>query len=138
MGMTRIDPVTPNGVERLRLSGIAWETYDRLLNDVGERPLRLTYDRGELELMTLSRWHELLKCVLSQMLQTLFEELNIPFQHGGSMTFRRIDQQRGLEPDSCYWIASAGRVLGKKARTATARRPSSSTSWGPRTSNGFP
>jgi hypothetical protein len=35
----------------LRLSGVDWETYSRLLRAFAERPgIRLTYDRGELEM----------------------------------------------------------------------------------------
>ena len=48
---------TPN--ETLKLSGISWETYAHLLDDLSKRHrLRLTYNRGNLEIMSPSPEHE--------------------------------------------------------------------------------
>ncbi len=38
--------------QRLILQGVDWRTYERLLRIFGERPaIRLTYDRGTLEIV---------------------------------------------------------------------------------------
>ena len=44
--------------QSILLENISWETYERLLDEIGERPIRLTYDNGSLEIMTLSLGHE--------------------------------------------------------------------------------
>jgi hypothetical protein len=36
------------------LEGVSWGEYESLLEQAGERPIRLTYDNGRLEIMTLS------------------------------------------------------------------------------------
>jgi hypothetical protein len=41
--------------QRFVLFNIGWEGYEALLKILGDRPIRTTYDRGNLELMTLAR-----------------------------------------------------------------------------------
>jgi Uma2 family endonuclease len=42
--------------------------------------------------------------LLARFLETLTVELEINIASGGSMTCRREDLKRGLEPDECYWV----------------------------------
>lgn len=44
--------------QRFLLPNVSWELFDRLLAEVGERYIRLTYERGDLELMAPSYRHE--------------------------------------------------------------------------------
>jgi Uma2 family endonuclease len=97
------------------LYGVDWRTYTRLLRAFAERPgVRLTYDRGVLELMTLSHEHESQRYLLARIVDALTEELRLPVKGGASTTFRRRKRQRGLEADSCWWIAHEPAVRGKK------------------------
>ncbi|MGE3805852.1 MAG: Uma2 family endonuclease, partial [Gemmataceae bacterium] len=57
--------------------------------------------------------HENPASMLGRFVEVLTEELNLPCRAGGSMTLRRRRNRRGLEPDRCYWIASAPRLQGK-------------------------
>jgi Uma2 family endonuclease len=75
--------------------------------------LRITYDRGALEIMTLSPEHERLKHLLGYFILILVEELGWNMAGFGSMTFKRKRHQRGLEPDECYWIENELAVRGK-------------------------
>jgi Uma2 family endonuclease len=51
----------PEGA-RLFLSNVSWNEYERLLSEISDSsPVRLTYDQGDLEFMTLSPQHESLK-----------------------------------------------------------------------------
>lgn len=95
------------------LTDIAWRTYVAFGNLLEGRNLRLTYDRGELEFMTLSPEHERFKHLSVLLLAVLAEELNIDMAGYGSMTFRREDLERGLEPDECYGIAHEARIRGR-------------------------
>jgi len=103
----------PSG-QRLVLHGVDWRTYTRFLHLFSDRrAVRLTYDRGSLEIMTISHEHESYGWFLGRLAVTLTEELNLPLKGGGSTTFRRRRKKRGLEPDDCYWIANAALVRGK-------------------------
>jgi Uma2 family endonuclease len=99
----------------LLLHGVDWATYSRLLRIFDERPaLRLTYDRGSLEIISPSNLHEKENCLLGRLVTTLTEELGLPISSGGSTTLRRRKKRRGLEPDNCYWIANEPRIRGKQ------------------------
>ncbi len=104
----RIDPE-----HRFVLHGISWETYERLLHEIDDGAIRLTYDRGALEIMSPSRHHEKLKKLIARMIEIFTLELGIAIASGGSTTFRQALLERGLEPDECYWIASEPRMRHK-------------------------
>jgi Uma2 family endonuclease len=92
--------------QRLVLYGIDWRTYLRMARALSERRcVRLTYDRGLLEIMTISPEHERYKYLLILMIAALSDELGIVIAGFGSMTCKRRPS-RGLEPDQCYWIAN--------------------------------
>ena len=110
--MLRID--TPKR-QRLTLHEVDWQMYGRLLRAFAERPaVRLTYDRGTLEIMSPLHEHDSDARFLGRLVVTLTEELCLTIKVGGSTTFRRRRQRRGLEPDDCYWIASEPQVRGKR------------------------
>jgi Uma2 family endonuclease len=90
-----------------------WSGYQKILEVVGERSIHVTYDRGRLELLSPGKSHERGKTVLAALLECLMTELEIDFEPGGGMTFKRQDLDRGFEPDECYWITHCADVLGK-------------------------
>lgn len=97
------------------LYDIDWQMYTRLLRAFEKRRgFRLTYDRGTLEIMSPLWQHEEPGHLLGRFVDVLVEELNLPCRLGGSVTLRRRRKRRGLEPDNCYWIASAPRLQGKR------------------------
>jgi Uma2 family endonuclease len=98
--------------ESVLLHGVRWSTYEALLEDMGNRHIRLTYDNGDLEIMTLSGRHERSKKLIGRMIEAMTEELNIPLRSGGSTTFKKELQKKGLEPDECYWVANEPAVRG--------------------------
>lgn len=100
---------------RLVLYDIDWQTYARLVRVFAERPsIRLTYDRGVLEIMSPLLEHDTDGDFLGVLARTLTEELNLPIMGGGSTTLRRRRKRRGLEPDRCYWIANEPKMRGKR------------------------
>jgi Uma2 family endonuclease len=99
---------------RLVLYDVDWRDYERFLRLFSRRPgVHLTYDRGVLEIMTLSYQHESVGRLVGRFVLVLTEELGLPVAGGGSTTFRRRRRKRGLEPDECYWIQSEALVRGK-------------------------
>src|SRR5262245_25384387 len=85
--------------QRLLLHNVDWPTYQSLLRLFDGRHLQLTYDRGNLEIMTLPPQHERYKNLLRRLIETLTEELNLRVRNLGSTTYHRQDLERGLEPD---------------------------------------
>jgi Uma2 family endonuclease len=110
--MATVKKVLPK--HRLVVYGVDWREYERFLRLFSRRPgVHLTYDRGVLEIMTLSYQHENVGHLVGRFILVLTEELDLPVNGGGSTTFRRRKQKRGLEPDECYWIQSEALVRGK-------------------------
>jgi Uma2 family endonuclease len=99
--------------QRFLLAGLDYQKYVALADLLGEQPVRLTYDRGRLELMTTSREHERYKHLLGLLVMIIAVEMGIDTAGGGSMTFRREELDRGLEPDECYWIEHEAAVRGR-------------------------
>ena len=99
----------------LRLSDVDWKMYTRLLRIFAERPgIRLTYDRGELEIMSPRLEHDDDGWLLGDMVFVLTDELGLPLKRGGSTTLRRRLHRRGIEADACFWIANAHRMAGRR------------------------
>jgi Uma2 family endonuclease len=99
--------------EIIRLSGISWKTYETLLEELSDRRFRLTYNRGNLEIMAPSPEHELNKRVLARFVETIAEELEVSIYPLGSTTFKQ-PQLSGAEPDECFYIRNIAPVQGKK------------------------
>src|SRR5438105_158754 len=105
---------TKSSEQRFVLYGVSWQEYVRMLRAFSERRgVRLTYDRGTLEIMTLSLEHERWASFFHVLIFALTMELGLPLMAGRSTTFRRRRKRRGLEPDDCYWIASEPVMRGK-------------------------
>ena len=99
--------------QRFLLSGVDWKSYVRFLRALDHRHVRLTYDRGELELMTLSFLHEWYSAFLGRLIQVLTEELNWPMASLGSTTLKLKKRQRGLEPDKGFYLKNESSVRTK-------------------------
>jgi Uma2 family endonuclease len=100
----------------LRLSNVDWKTYSRVLDIFGERPgFRVTYDRGELEIISPTLAHDDDTWFLGHLVIILTEALDLPLRHGGSTTMRRRLRERGIEADASFWISNAHRMKGRRS-----------------------
>ncbi|BAZ29263.1 hypothetical protein NIES4074_17050 [Cylindrospermum sp. NIES-4074] len=100
--------------EIIHLSGISWQTYENLLTELSaSRRLRLTYNRGTLEIMVPSPEHERYKKTLGRFVETIGEELDVRIDPLGSTTFKRPELS-GAEPDECFYIRNINIIKGKK------------------------
>ena len=88
--------------------------YEALLREVGDQNLRLTYDSGELEIMSPIPEHESWKTLFGRMIEIISLEMNIPMWPLGSTTFKHKKLRKGLEPDECYYVANEAAVRWKK------------------------
>jgi Uma2 family endonuclease len=94
----------PEIAERVVLHGVSWDFYESLLREIGDQRLYLTYDDGELEIMSPSPDHEKWKKLIGRMIELLTLERAVDVFSLGSTTFRRRDLGKGLEPDECYYL----------------------------------
>ncbi len=110
--------------QRVTLYGISWQTYTRILAELGDhRASRLAYAQGVLEVTMPSDRHETYKKLLERMIETLTEELNLPAKSFGATTLNRADLEHGAEPDSCYYIQHVHQIAGRQVDLAAVPPP---------------
>ena len=108
----------------LVLHQVSWRTYESLLEDYADRSSpRFAYDRGTLEIMSPTKQHEEFNRILAFLVETACGDLGLDVQSLGSTTFRREDLERGFEPDSCFYFASASLVRSKEKLDLTVDPP---------------
>jgi Uma2 family endonuclease len=106
--------------QRFLLHDVSWDFYEALLQEIGDRAIRVTYDRGDLELMSPSGEHEHCKWIIGRFIETMADELEMPFRSGGSTTFRSKRHKKGLEADECYYLGAQS-MARRKARAARSK-----------------
>src|ERR1043165_9812210 len=108
----------------LRLSSVSWEEYEALLNDLVLWPgMRVTYDNGSVEIMSPSREHEMYKEFVASLARVISDESGITLETGGSTTFRQKRKAKGAEPDTCFEVQNAARIIGKRTIDLEADPP---------------
>lgn len=100
-------------IPSILLRGISWDTYQSLRRPEENNHLRMTYDQGELEIMSPLRKHGKIATLLDRMIYEWAKLQHIKIESGRDMTCDREDLEKGLEPDLCYWIAQEAAVRGK-------------------------
>jgi Uma2 family endonuclease len=94
---------------------IGWDDYEHLLEDLSDRlRLRISYNCGRLEVMTPLPEHEKYARFIDDVVRVLSEELDLKLEKLGSATWKNRRLARGVEPDACYYVANADRVIGKR------------------------
>jgi Uma2 family endonuclease len=105
--------MTP-ALDHVVLFDIRWPTFEAILSDLGDhRGSRIAYDRGTLEIMSPSREHEALKTLIGRMIEVFTLELGIKISSCGSTTLKSALEERGVEPDECYYVQNEAAVRGK-------------------------
>ena len=100
------DLTLPHSSEpRISLPGVTWEQYETLIVTMGDRPrLRMSYLDGNLEIMTVSSEHEMIKKMIARLLEIYALEADIELYSYGSATFRERSASKGLEADESYCL----------------------------------
>lgn len=104
----------PDG-STLVLHDFSWDDYERLLEEVGDRPhLRVSYDHGRLEIMSPLPEHEEYGRFIDSLARVLADELDLELEPRGGATWKRRRAAAAAEPDACFYVASADRIIGKR------------------------
>jgi len=85
------------------LHDVSWEDYERLLAMRGDHSApRISYLEGEVEIMSPSRDHEVIKSRIGRLLEAWCTDRGIECEAVGSWTIKKETKRRGAEPDECY------------------------------------
>jgi Uma2 family endonuclease len=93
----------------------SWDEYERVLRDLDDRPgLRVTYDDGRLQIVSPLAEHEEYKEFILFVVRVLSEVRGLELETRGSTTWKRRALRKGTEPDTCFYVANAHRIIGKR------------------------
>ena len=102
---------------------VTWDDYEAMLKLVGERPIRVIYDRGEMEIFMPTFAHDNDAFLLGHLACILAEELDLDFEGGRTTTHKRRDLGKGAEPDDCYWFGEKAQSMRGKRQLDLTRDP---------------
>jgi hypothetical protein len=95
-------PIDPRQWEgRLVFHDVGWNEYEVMLDIVSERHIRVTYDRGTMEVAMRSQKHEQVAHLFGLFVTRLAELLELAYEPLGMTTWRKPDADKGLEADQC-------------------------------------
>jgi Uma2 family endonuclease len=109
------EQVRPLAENRVILNNISWDTFERLLADIGDRRKTLFhYINGTLEIMSPLSLHEGSNRFIEALLGIFTDELEIDMRRLGSLLTKIPELKLGAEPDSCYYIQNEPIIRGKE------------------------
>lgn len=90
------------------LSEATWEQFETLLAMRGDAPVpRMAYLDGQVELMSPSKIHEVMKKTLGRLVEAYGDTMDLQVEGRGSETLRLPLAERGAEPDECYDVGES-------------------------------
>jgi len=93
---------------------VSWKEYEDLLEQVGEATwLRIAYDDGTLEIMTVGPKHEKFATLIEGLVGVIRLRLRMNIVFFGSSTMRKEKKRKGIEPDACFYVQTA-EALGNR------------------------
>jgi Uma2 family endonuclease len=116
--------IAPANTHHAILPNISWQTFETILTEMGNhRTTRLAYDMGILEIMTPLMPHEYNNRLLEHLVFALAQELNLNLKSTGSLTCKRQDLAKGVEPDSSFYIQNEPIMRNKQNLDLTQDPP---------------
>jgi Uma2 family endonuclease len=111
---TAIDFLTNERNKTILLTDISWEEYEMFLEDFEEKAgWHLAYDGGKLEIMPSLMEHETPSRTIDLLVWAYCEHFGLTLESAGSTTFRRKLKRKGVEPDACFFVQNAEKVIGQ-------------------------
>jgi len=102
---------------------VSWEEYEDLLERVGEPSgLRISFNEGIMQVMTLSAEHETYGEFISHLISHLSFKLQINIAFFGSATIRKKQRKKGKEPDCCFYVQTAS-LIGNRVQIDFEKDP---------------
>ena len=104
-GLAGLFPLLKGG-QGLTCNGVTWEDYlwlDEQRDETGSKK-RIRYAEGVVHIMPPSFHHDRFTSRLTHVVTMYLIHFDMDFMTGGSTTLKRHDIERGLEPDTCFYI----------------------------------
>ena len=99
--------------DTLILNNVSWGDYEQLLEDRGDSAaVRVGYDHGSLKILSPSSGHEGYGRSIAHLGRALADALDLLFEDYGSTTYKQKWLQHGAEPDTCFYVQNAARIIG--------------------------
>ena len=93
---------------------VSWEDYQQLVAEANnQNGVRLTFAQGSLEIMSPLPIHEKYKEFLLRLMDRLSTLMGFDLESLGSTTFNQEWLDNGVEPDTCFYIKNAAKIIGK-------------------------
>lgn len=100
---------------KLELTNVAWDEYEHLLSQMDTLPgHRLSYDRGRFIVVSPSAEHEDYKEFVYSFVRLISLETDVELESRGTTTFKSKQLLKGAEPDTCFYVKNAARIIGKR------------------------
>ncbi len=99
----------------ITLHPISWETFGRMSEELSENSTkRLVDDGGYLQILSPLMEHENNNLFIARLIFIMAEEWNLNIKIVGSLTLKRDDIQKGIEPDACFYLQNEPEVRNKQ------------------------
>ncbi len=96
------------------LRGQTYDSYENFIEKIGEASgLRISFDGENIKIMTLSTKHEKYVRFIEMIITALSLKVRKRILHFGSSTMKSSRQERGSEPDCCFYVQNAELVAQK-------------------------
>ena len=110
--------------EKINLQDVDWDEFEAIVAELGDRRAsRIAYFDRTLELRMPLPKHEKAKVLIGDMVKIILEELDMDAECFGSTTFKHKDLGVGVEPDDCFYIQNAKRMIGVERLDLTVDPP---------------
>lgn len=97
--------------QRVVLPNISWQKFEDILQELGpERQARLSYCRGQLELMTPIAEHDRCHKLIESLIMVMADELQLDVTELAPVLLTHPELGYATEPDACYYFRDEDRV----------------------------
>ena len=104
----------PVGEKRMVFDGLSWLEFLQVRGPISRsRNIRLTYDRGKLEITMPLELHEFSAELIGLFVRILVRETGLKIKEMGSTTLEKEALNRSAEPDKAYYIKNQPLVAGR-------------------------
>jgi Uma2 family endonuclease len=110
--------------DRVVIRGVDWDFYEQLVDSIPEdEHIHVDYDGKDVEIVVVTGpFHEGVGKLMSQLIEIIAQELEIPCKAYGKTTWKRPEVRRGLEADDCYFFLPEKLAMIAAARARKFRK----------------
>jgi Uma2 family endonuclease len=93
---------------------VSWDEYESVLEGLQHRrTLRISYDSGRLEVVSVSPGHGLYQWLIGDLVGVFCEVFRLRSEKMGPVTWKRRSLLKGTEPDVSLYVRNAKQIIGK-------------------------